>query len=71
MTKAFGWMNGRALLFVVSYLMISPTAAQEIIDELFKIGGKDAPAELKGAQVGKWIHSARIRRFVEIFRKIE
>ena len=45
--------------------------AQEIIDELLKVSGKDALPELKGAQVGKWIHSARIRRFVEIFRSYE
>jgi peptidyl-prolyl cis-trans isomerase SurA len=41
MTKAFGWMNGRALLFVVSYLMISPTAAQEIIDEVVWVVGDE------------------------------
>ncbi len=40
--------------------------AQEIIDELLKIGGKDAPPELKGSEVGKWIHNARIRHFVEM-----
>ena len=40
--------------------------AQEIIDELLKIGGKDAPPELTGAQVGNWIHAARIRRFVDM-----
>ena len=45
--------------------------AQEIIDELLKIGGKEAPPDLEGAQVGKWIHAARIRRFVEIFRRID
>lgn len=45
--------------------------AQEIIDELKKISGKDAPPELNGADVGKWIRRARIRRFVEIFRKIK
>ncbi|MBD3879152.1 MAG: HD domain-containing protein [Quinella sp. 1Q5] len=45
--------------------------AQEIIDELLKIGGKDAPPDLEGVQVGKWIHAARIRRFVEIFRRID
>ena len=45
--------------------------AQEIIDELLKIGGKDAPPELKGAEIGKWIHSARIRRFIEIFRRFD
>ena len=40
--------------------------AQEIIDELLKIGGKDAPPELKGLEVGQWIQAARIRRFVEM-----
>lgn len=43
--------------------------AQEIIDELFKIGGKDAPPELEGKQIGKWIHDERIRRFVKIYGK--
>ena len=41
--------------------------AQEIIDELLKIGGKDAPPELEGTQVGEWIYAARVRRFVEIY----
>ncbi len=41
--------------------------AQEIIDELLKIGGKDAPPELHGSQVGEWIYTARVRRFVEIY----
>ncbi|MBR3497458.1 MAG: HD domain-containing protein [Selenomonadaceae bacterium] len=41
--------------------------AREIIDELLKIGGKDAPPELKGAEVGKWIFAARTRRLVEIY----
>ena len=40
--------------------------AREIIDELLKIGGKDAPPELKGLEVGQWIQVARIRRFVEM-----
>ena len=40
--------------------------AKEIIDELLKIGGKDAPPELEGLEIGKWIHAARIRRFVEM-----
>ncbi|MBQ6004651.1 MAG: HD domain-containing protein [Selenomonadaceae bacterium] len=40
--------------------------AKEIIDELLKIGGKDAPSELEGSEIGKWIHAARIRRFVEM-----
>lgn len=41
--------------------------AQEIIDELLKIGGKDAPPELEGLQIGQWIYAARIRRFAEIY----
>ena len=43
--------------------------AQEIIDELLKIGGKAAPPELEGAAVGKWIHEERIRRFAKIYGK--
>ena len=42
--------------------------AQEIIDELLKIGGKNAPPELKGSEVGQWIFAARIRRFGEIYK---
>ena len=40
--------------------------AQEIIDDLLKIGGKDAPPELKGSEIGKWIRDERVRRFVTI-----
>lgn len=43
--------------------------AREIIDELLKIGGKDAPPHLKGKAVGKWIHEARIKKFVELYFK--
>lgn len=43
--------------------------AQEIIDALLKIGGKDAPSELTGKAVGKWIHDERIRRFVKLYAK--
>ena len=43
--------------------------AQEIIDELLKIGGKNAPPELQGAKIGNWIHEERIRRFVKIYGK--
>ena len=43
--------------------------AQKIIDELLKIGGKDAPPELKGKNIGKWIKGERIRRFVKIYAK--
>ena len=43
--------------------------AQEIIDELLKIGGKNAPPELKGKEIGKWIFDERIRRFVELYAK--
>ena len=42
--------------------------AQEIIDELLKIGGKDAPTELKGSEVGQWIRTARIRHFIKIYK---
>ena len=44
--------------------------AQEIIDELLKISGKDAPPELKGTAVGKWIFEERIRRFVKIYKEL-
>ena len=43
--------------------------AQEIIDELLKIGGKDAPPDLVGKEIGKWIRHARIRRFTQIYAK--
>ena len=45
--------------------------AQEIIDELLNIGGKDAPPDLKGKAIGKWIRSARIRRFIQIYRRFD
>lgn len=44
--------------------------AQEIIDELKKIGGKDAPPELHGVAVGNWIRAARTRRFVELAKEL-
>ena len=40
--------------------------AQEIIEELLTIGGKDAPPELKGAEIGAWIHDERVRRFTTL-----
>ena len=43
--------------------------AQEIIDELLKISGKDAPPELKGSEVGKWLNAERIRRFIKIYKE--
>lgn len=43
--------------------------ALEIIDELLKIGGKDAPPELKGSAIGQWIRKARIHRFVKICKE--
>lgn len=45
--------------------------AEEIIAELLKVNGRDAPPELRGKAVGKWIHDERIRRFVtlKIFRE--
>jgi tRNA nucleotidyltransferase (CCA-adding enzyme) len=42
--------------------------AQEIIDKLLKIGGKDAPPELEGKKIGEWIRQERIRRF-KIYEK--
>ena len=44
--------------------------AQEIIDELLRIGGKDAPPELEGAAVGNWILAARIRRFDKLAKEL-
>lgn len=43
--------------------------AQEIIDDLLKINGKDAPPELEGAAIGNWLLAARIRRFNTKFAK--
>ena len=40
--------------------------AREITSELLKIGGKDAPPELKGSEIGKWIREERIRRFIAL-----
>lgn len=40
--------------------------AQEIIDELLKVGGKDAPPDLEGAAIGKWIRDERQRRFMTL-----
>lgn len=42
--------------------------AQEIIDELLKIGGNDAPLELKGAEIGNWIQQKRIHHFLRIIK---
>ncbi|MBQ7454038.1 MAG: HD domain-containing protein [Selenomonadaceae bacterium] len=41
--------------------------AQEILDELLKVTGKDAPPELTGKEIGKWIHDERIRHFVQLY----
>ena len=41
--------------------------AEKIIAELLKIGGKDAPPELKGVEVGEFIRQARIKKFIEIY----
>ena len=43
--------------------------AQEIINELLKITGKDAPPELTGKDIGKWINDERIRLFVQLYAK--
>lgn len=42
--------------------------AQEIIDNLLKIGGKDAPSKLEGKKIGEWIRQERIRHF-KIYEK--
>ena len=44
--------------------------AQEIISELLKIGGKDAPPELEGKKIGEWIHQARIKLFIKIYKEL-
>ena len=41
--------------------------ADEIICELLKVSGRDAPSELRGKEVGKWLHDERIRRFMKIY----
>ena len=40
--------------------------ATEIIAELLKINGRDAPSNLSGIDIGNWIHAERIRRFVTL-----
>ena len=40
--------------------------AEEIIAELLKVNGRDAPPELRGKDVGNWIRAERIRRFVTL-----
>lgn len=44
--------------------------AQEIIDALKKIGGKNAPPELEGSQIGEWIRAARTRKFIELAKEL-
>ena len=40
--------------------------AEEIIAELMKVSGRDAPPEVTGKDVGNWIRAERIRRFVTL-----
>ena len=40
--------------------------AEFIISELLKVSGRDAPPELHGEEIGKWIFQERIRRFVKL-----
>ena len=40
--------------------------AEKIIAELLKISGKDAPENLQGKEIGKWIFQERIRQFVKL-----
>ena len=43
--------------------------AKFFIGELLKVSGRNAPAELKGAEIGDWIFQERIRKFVELNKK--
>ncbi|MBE8955152.1 MAG: HD domain-containing protein [Quinella sp. 2Q5] len=45
--------------------------ARQIIDELLKIRGTDAPPDLTGKDVGRWLREERTRRFVEIYRRTD
>ena len=40
--------------------------AKNILDELLKVSGKNAPTELTGSEIGDWVRAERIRRFVEL-----
>lgn len=44
-------------------------SAKFFIDEFLKISGKNAPPELKGAKIGKWLFEERIKKFVELNKK--
>lgn len=43
--------------------------AKFFIKELLKISGKNAPLNLNGAEIGRWIFEERIRKFIEINKK--
>ncbi len=40
--------------------------AEKILAELLKVNGKNAPPELSGSEIGKWIRAERIRRFMAL-----
>lgn len=40
--------------------------AKTILAEILKVSGKDAPPELKGAEIGEWIRTARIKIFSDL-----
>lgn len=40
--------------------------AEYIVDELLKVTGKNAPKNLQGAEIGKWIFEERIHKFIEL-----
>ena len=40
--------------------------AEFLISELLKVSGKNAPPELQGEEIGKWILEERTRKFVEL-----
>ena len=44
--------------------------AKKIIAELLKINGKNAPAELKGEEIGDWIRAERIKIFTQCISQL-
>jgi len=44
--------------------------APKIIDALKKIGGKDAPPDLRGRDIGNWIRAAQVRRYIQLIKEV-
>ena len=42
--------------------------SQQIVDELLKISGNDCPEGLTGKQIGDWIFTERIRKYLNIIK---